>query len=552
MNDFPPEEHKPHPLHKLSLPPHSLGLPERLADGAAMREMDRHAIEEIGMSGAVLMENAARAVVEALLREALLNKPRAHVVVCCGKGNNGGDGFAIARLLSNRGFSLTVVDAGEATTDDARLNQRLWQHFGNSVTFPSADATRIIGEADVLVDAIFGTGLERPVTGAYREWIETFNANSDAFKIAVDLPSGVSSDDSFILGVATRCNLTIALQAGKIGCFQFPGAGYAGRIEIADISIPEHWPDAEPGTGDEPDEVWGKDKGTWLLNDAFISSLMPERPFDAHKGTFGHLLTICGSVGMGGAAMLASMSALKNGAGLVTACVPSTLRDRLPGQPPEIMTLSPSVCPDHFREEHAGFVLDAAESRNAVVLGCGIGVHSQTAGFVRQLCAEIEKPLLIDADGLNNLDEETLAERSGPTVITPHPRELSRLCGLSVSEIQDARVSTVRRMAREWGVVLLLKGTHTVIGCPEGAVFINNTGSERLATAGSGDVLSGIIGGFMAQGLTPAASAWSGAFLHGRAADCLAAEDASRLLTASDLFRGLELARASLPDVSRT
>ena len=249
---------------------------------------------------------------------------------------------------------------------------------------------------------------------------------------------------------------------------------------------------------------------------------------------------------MGGAASLTCLGALKNGAGLATACVPNELRDSLPGQAPEIMTVTPHNAPEFFTEEHAEFVEQLAESRDAVVLGCGLGVHSQTAGVVQQLTRHLEGPLLIDADGLNNLDEETLKERLGIAVITPHPRELSRLSGQSVTEIQESRIATVRRLSQEWNVVLLLKGAFTVIGSPDARVFINPTGNSALSTAGSGDVLSGFIGAFLAQGLSPLNATLTGAFLHGLAADCFIEQNDTSYMVASDLFEGLRLARNSI------
>ena len=283
-----------------------------------------------------------------------------------------------------------------------------------------------------------------------------------------------------------------------------------------------------------------------MLTAEFVSELIPERLPDAHKGSSGHLLTVCGSSGMGGAASLSSTAALKSGAGLVSACVPRELRDNLPGQAAEVMTVSPHNSSEYFSEEDADFVVQLASVRNAVVLGCGLGVHSQTAAFVQHLTKHLQGPLLIDADGLNNLDDATLQERLDTAVITPHPRELSRLCGQSVTEIQQNRIATVRRLAQEWNVVLLLKGAYTVIGSPDGHIFINPTGNSALATAGSGDVLSGFIGGFLAQGLSPLNAALTGAYMHGLAAECFTKKTNSNYMLASDLFEGLLLARNML------
>ena len=523
---------------KLSVPEwHDPSLPwaqfQRLADSKAMRALDRCAIEELGLPGLLLMENAARSVADLVAAEILRERPKAWVVVCCGRGNNGGDGFAAARLLANRGFRVSVIDAGEAKTEDARTNQQLWTHFGESVSFPSPEATRWLEQADVILDAIFGIGLEREVEGAYREWIETINANPHAIRVALDVPSGVDSDDSRVHGVAVRCHHTVCFQVGKPGCFQQPGAEHCGKVTIPDISIPTHWPEESPGI--------------WKLTRQATRGLLPAVPEDSHKGRFGHLLTVCGSVGMGGAATLAATAALKSGTGLVSAFVPERFRDRLPNQPPEVMTLSSPGSADRLTPEHTDAALRHAASRNAVVLGCGLGSHPETGEFVRAFVVEAEVPLLVDADGLNHLSGQDLAERSGPTVLTPHPKELSRLCGQSVAEIQTSRIATARHWAQEWEVVLVLKGSRTVVAAPDGAVFLNPTGNAGLATAGSGDVLSGMIGGFLAQGCSPLAAALVGVYLHGLAADTLVQVGLlPSALIASDLFRGIGLARQGL------
>ena len=512
-----------------------------------MREMDRYALEDLGIEGLVLMENAARSVADWLTENKLKNDPYARVVVCCGKGNNGGDGFAIARLLANRGYNIHVVDAGDAKKVAARKNQLLWKQFGDSTTFPNVKASRLIKEADILIDAIFGIGIEHPIEGAYREWIEIFNSNKMALHVAVDIPSGVSTDESRILGIATHCQHTITFQTAKLGCFQHPGVLYSGKVHITDISIPEIWPEKiHTKVDDDENSIFISSPFTYLLTAEFVCELIPERLPDAHKGSSGHLLTVCGSSGMGGAASLSSTAALKSGAGLVSACVPRELLDNLPGQSAEVMTISPYNSSEYFTDEHADFVLQLASERNAVVLGCGLGLHPQTKAFVQHLKKHLQGPLLIDADGLNNLDDTTMQEKHATFVITPHPLELSRLCGLSVTEIQQNRIATVRRLAKEWNVVLLLKGPYTVIGNPEGHIFINPTGNSLLATAGSGDVLSGFIGGFLSQGMSNLNATLIGAYLHGLAAECFTKNKNSYCMLASDLFEGLQLARNML------
>ena len=518
---------------KLIFKDHQFQLLQRLCSASEMQEMDRRAIQEIGIPGIVLMENAARSVADWVEQNGLQTHSQAKVVVCCGKGNNGGDGFAIARLLKNRNYDVVVIEAGKAKTDDATLNQTLWQQFGKSVDFSSEAGCATLAKAEFIIDAIFGTGLERSIEGNYRDWIERINDNTEAVKIGVDIPSGIHSDLGQVMAVAVKCQHTLTFQVGKQGCYQYPGVQYAGEVIVTNISIPPYWP--------------LQTKPTYLLTNPFIQQMLPARTPAAHKGTYGHLLTICGSSGMAGAALLASMAAIKSGCGLVSACVPFALRDAFLGQCPELMTLSPKTGSQHyFSSSHLSFVETEIEKRDAVVLGCGLGQTPHTKKFVRQLVSSISKPLLIDADGLNCISGKLLKKRTAPTVITPHPRELSRLSGLTTTEIQKNRIGIVRKLAQEWGVILLLKGARTVVSDPTGRVFINPSGNEGMATGGSGDVLSGIIGSFLSQQCSPLQAALLGVYLHGSAGDCQTASLSPSYLSASDLIHGLNKARLLL------
>lgn len=506
---------------------------QRLCDATEMQAMDQNAIQKIGIPSIVLMENAAHSVAAWLDQNHLQANRQAKIVVCCGQGNNGGDGFAIARLLKNRHHEVTVIEAGAIKTEDAQLNQTLWQQFGKSVLWGSKRSMAILDQADFIVDAIFGTGLERAVEGLYKDWIERINQNRNAVKIGVDIPSGIHADNGQVMGIALECQHTMAFQVGKQGCYQYPGARFAGKMAIADISIPPHWS--------------SQAKPTYLLTEDFVQANLPMRTADSHKGSYGHLFTICGSAGMGGAAQLASFAALKNGSGLVSACVPRILQDGFLGISPEVMTLSSQKgSPHYFMVSHLPFVESEVKKRDAVVLGCGIGQMPSTKKFVQQLVSSISQPLLIDADGLNCINSQLLMKRSASTVITPHPRELSRLCGLTPTEIQKNRIAVCRKFAQQWQVVLLLKGAYTVIGDPEGRIFINPTGNEGMATAGAGDVLSGIIGSFLSQNCSPLQATLLGAYLHGLAGDCLKATLSASYMSASDLMQGLNQARRML------
>ena len=513
--------------------PQNISKLQRLCNAAEMHKMEQRALQKWGIPSIVLMENAARSVADWLTQNPLAHAPQSKIVVCCGKGNNGGDGFAVARLLKNRHFDVTTLEAGPAQTKDARLNQQLWKKFGKGTIWASQKRAKRLQHAEIIVDALFGTGLARPIVGAYQDWVAHINQNTKALKIAVDLPSGIDSDTGQVLGAAVACHHTLSFQVGKQGCYQPPGAQFAGEVGVVDISVPTYWTATA--------------KPTYLLTKSFIRAALPARIADSHKGTYGHLLTLCGSAGMGGAAHLAAHAALKNGTGLVSACVPKCLQDGFLATCPEVMTVSPRQGAAHeFTKSHLPFVKAEIQKRDAVVVGCGLGQAEGTKQFVQHLVASVAHPMLLDADGLNNITGSFLEKRTAPTVITPHPRELSRLCGLTLEAIQKNRLEVCRTYAQQWGVVLVLKGSHSVIGDPEGRVFINPTGNEGMATAGAGDVLSGIIGGFLAQGCAPLQAAVLGAYLHGLAGDCRKEKLASAYMSAGDLIHGLNAAHRRL------
>lgn len=536
----------------------------RLASNEEMRAMDSHAIETLGLPGRVLMENAAAGL--AACASALMEpgKSGGRVVVCCGWGNNGGDGFAAARLLVNRGHQVTVVwipgggQAGGGDASAAAGNREAWRQFGACLDWPGdrQKAEAALSHAHLLVDALFGTGLGRPVAGDAASLIEAINtiAKPNGIPVvAADIPSGIHGDTGQVMGVAVDCTHTISFQAGKPGCYLHPGKDYSGKVEVIPISIPETWPPGNPGT--------------YLLTRAFAAAALPVRPSGGHKGTFGHLLAVCGSAGMGGAALMAGRSALKAGTGLVTMAVPRPLLDRFLSAAPELMTLAPSTTleagpvpghfPGFFREEDAPGILAAAGSRSAVIVGCGLGRADATVAFVRRLVAEAPGPLLIDADGLFAMEPGHLKAGRGDkgdrdsVVITPHMGELSRLSGIPAEELAGDRIKWARRLAAEWGVVLVMKGPGTVIAAPEGDVFINPTGDHGLASGGTGDVLSGIIGGLLAQGCKSLVAALLGVYLHGLARDCQREMVNARYFTATDLMEGINLALMELEGKGR-
>jgi NAD(P)H-hydrate epimerase len=543
-----------------------LHLLERVCTAAEMRRMDDHAIRVWGLPGRLLMENAGREVAahtQRLLRAqragagapggaiaggpgggavhgAAAGGPAGHghrtaVAVCCGTGNNGGDGYVAARLLRNAGVPCTVIRIGVPQTEDARANAEAWTQFGPILEWGAdeGECRAVLARAPGLVDALYGTGLSRGLEGPVRELIAAMNAAPAPVKVAADVPSGVHADTGAILGDAVRATHTVCFQVGKIGAYQYPGAGYCGAVTVVPVSIPRAWaPEAA---------------ATYRLTRKFAAALLPPRPAHGHKGTFGHLFAVCGSAGLGGAAELCGLAAAKVGTGLVTLAVPKALQDRFLAGAPELMTYAPDGgTTEHFDAVHADGLAAEAAKRDAVVLGCGLGRAWETGALVESLLPRLRGPVLVDADGLYHLTSDAVAEWDVPAVLTPHPGELARLSGLPVAELERDRVGHARELARRWGLVLVLKGAGTVVAAPDGTVFLNPTGDQGLATGGTGDVLSGVIGGFLAQGLAPLPAALAGVYVHGLARDLTRPVLSSASFTATDLVRGLNDALRSL------
>lgn len=460
-----------------------------LAGAEAMRALDRHTIEVLGVPGEVLMESAGRAVVEVVLAR---RPSRVHVV--CGPGHNGGDGLVAARHLAALGVAVDVALLAEPRGDAAAQWER-----ARAAGVREGDG---VG-ADLIVDAVFGTGLARAVEGPAARAIERIN-EAGVPVVAVDLPSGLDADRGAELGVAVRATETVTFGLPKPGLALEPGRSLAGRITVARIGIPDHAPGVVPDA-----RVW---------TPAAAAEHLPERPADGHKGRFGHVLVAAGSQGKTGAAALAARAALRAGAGLVSVACPAGVNDILEQKCTEAMTEPVPDTPSRaFAAAAEDALLALAESRDVVALGPGIGREPETEAMVRSLVKRLTKPLVLDADGLNAFQGRP--EELRASVITPHPGEAARLLGISSAEIQADRLGAARRLAEVTGAVVVLKGAATVIAAREGPPLINPTGGPALATGGSGDVLTGVVAAFLAQGLPARDAAGLGAFVHGLAAD---------------------------------
>ena len=541
----------------------------QVVTAAEMRQIDSETIERIGIPGIVLMETAGSAIVRSIRRD---YPDCQRIGVFVGKGNNGGDGLVIARQLAHAGREVHIflVSPADSFAGDAQTNLQIAQNLG----LPMEDAVTAISQTrcELFVDAIFGTGLRRPVVGEIAEWIEKIN-RLPVPVIAVDLPSGLDADTGKLLGACVRADKTVTIGLPKRGLLLHPGAEFAGKLEIADIGFPKQVVDAQ-NIG--VNWTTAQDAAFWL----------PPRPRASHKGSYGRVLVVAGSTGMTGAAALASEAALRIGAGLVTLAIPKSLNPILEVKLSEVMTLPlPETEAGSLAESAAASILEFAEKTKSVMaIGPGLSQHPETVSLVHKLIqAKSAFGRVIDADGLNALaqtitshdagmardrppqygsttsrDDDMVEDRSPPyasgtvargpvpralsntnTVLTPHLGEMARLIGKPIRAIEADRIGTAQQFAQERGVTLLLKGAPTVTACRDGSTWINSTGNPGMATAGMGDVLTGIIAGLMAQGLSGETAAVLGSYLHGLAGDIAAESLGMHGLIARDVLNAV-------------
>jgi NAD(P)H-hydrate epimerase len=516
----------------------------KLLTTETMRELERRAMAN-GIASLDLMERAGVATAAAIVEHFAGSAPRSLLIVA-GKGNNGGDGFVVARLLAARGWEVTVLLLAEPLklTGDAAVNLA---RLPVSCVIPCPDLATLHGEegrfkgASVIVDALFGTGLKSELRGVEAEAIALMDASGRPV-VSVDIPSGVDASTGRVLGVAVRAALTVTFAAAKLGHLLYPGAELTGQLQVADIGIPRSLMDAASGVD--------------LVDHQLASTLIRPRRPNAHKGELGHCLIIAGSTGKSGAAALAANSAVRGGAGLVTLAAPATLNPVLEIKTTEAMTFPLS---DGGRGYLDRSVLPVIEElligKRVVAIGPGLGWQSETAQLVQALIRTVPLPLVIDADGLNALSEDlsALQDRRSPAVIlTPHPGEMARLAGCSVSEVNADRLGIASSFARTNNVYLILKGARTVIASPDGGVAINGSGNPGMASGGMGDVLTGLLSALLSQGYDPLTVCRLGVFVHGYAGDLVAKEKGEMGLCASDLQERLpyaiyQLLSAALP-----
>jgi ADP-dependent NAD(P)H-hydrate dehydratase / NAD(P)H-hydrate epimerase len=496
----------------------------RLVGSGEMREIDRTAIEVLGVPSLTLMDRAGRAVAEAALA---LASAKGRFVVVCGGGNNGGDGYVAARLLRGAGRDVRVLSLvpAERLSPDARAVREQAERAGVAVDEAGELAALEAGVGDVVVDAILGTGLARAPEGAFAGAIALVEAArvAGARVLAVDVPSGLSADTGRPLGPCVQADRTVTFGFQKRGLVLYPGARLAGEVSVADIGLPA-------------EAARRVSVGCELLSDVEARLLLPPRAPDAHKGDAGRLLVVAGSPGKTGAANLALTGALRGGAGLVTlAARAEVLPFALAGRPEAMSAVLPGQGPLGRADLPA--LLALAREADAIALGPGIPRGGETRELILALLSRAGKPAVVDADGLNALADggAPLPDLGVALLLTPHPGEMARLCGASVQEVQADRIGVAAARARAWRATVVLKGARTVVADPEGPPSVVPTGNAGLASGGTGDVLAGLCGALLAGGLPPPAAGRVGAFVHGRAGDLVTRQTGERGLVAGDL-----------------
>ncbi len=520
----------------------------KILTAAQMGEVDRLTTERYLIPSILLMENAGRSFVDELAKACpKLNRKR--ILILCGRGNNGGDGFVAARYLALGGAdpSILLFTDPEKLRGDALSNCRIANAMGLPIqTLPKvANARAYLRKTsvpDVIVDALFGTGLSKPIGADFRPVIEWINkASSSAFVAAVDIPSGISADSAIIPGPAVKADLTVTFSALKLAHIFPPASDFAGKVVLAPIGSP-------------PDLFENPEYRMNLIDSAQVRRALPRRARDSHKGTFGHVYVVAGSRGKSGAALMTGFAALRSGAGLVTLWLPKSLQRSVVGKFPELMTeFLPETEDGSSAKAGAERVIPQLEQADALVLGPGLTTHTSTRKLTWELVRRSPVPIVLDADGINAFvpPAEPLRNEEGqPLIITPHPGEMSRLIGKKISDVQKNRLETARECAERHHCYVILKGFQTVIATPAGETFINSTGNPGMATGGTGDILAGMIGRFVASwrcrhtpgrhrrtGHADLADYLSAAvYLHGSAGDLAAEKDSAESLIATDLL----------------
>ncbi len=509
----------------------------KICTAEEIKDLDKKAVSNFKIPSLLLMENAARGLVDQI--EAHCGSVTGkRIVILCGSGNNGGDGMGAARHLRMRGAEAIVylLSPIDKISGDAKTMLDTWIATGGSLhvigSFSFKELAKTISTCHLVIDALLGTGLSHPVHGHYVKAIETIK-HARVPVISVDIPSGISADTGEMLGIAVRANYTFTMGLPKRGLFLRDGLEHRGTWDVVDIGFPKEL------------VAQGNIKVN-LVNPADLKGFTPSRRLGAHKGDFGHLLIIGGSKGKSGAPAMAALAALRSGTGLVTVALPKSI-DSIASTVMEAMTLpSPETDNGTLSLQSEKMLLKAIEEKEAVAIGPGLSQDHETVQLVISLIPHITAPMVIDADGINALatNLSVLKKKKGPVILTPHPGEMGRLLGISSAAVQKDRIEIASAFSIKWDVIVVLKGAHTVIATPEANVFLSNTGNPGMATGGTGDALTGIIGAGLAQGIAPTDAAIWGVVLHGLAGDLAKETQGEISLITSDLI-------AKIPEAMR-
>ncbi len=491
-----------------------------------MREMDRRAITEFGIAQELLMENAGEATYFVI--KDIFGPEKKSVTVFCGIGNNGGDGLVVARKLNSLGWNpeIILLGEGEKFKGSAKTNYEIIKKIGLKILsfVQKAEIYESMATSDIIIDALLGTGLDREVTGDFLECINLIN-DSEKPVISIDIPSGINGDTARVMGKAVQTDITVTYGLPKIGNILFPGYTYGGKLFSTYISFPP--------------EMYNNKKLKIGINGL---QPIPVRPLDSHKGSCGKVLFVAGSSSYLGAPYFSALSFLKAGGGLTFLATPEIVAPHIAANGHEIVLLPlKSTDTGSLSLENKSAILNSADQCDMVVIGPGLSLNTDTKILVKAIIAEIDKPMLIDGDGLTAISEDLqiLKSRSAPTVLTPHPGEMARLIDESIEELEQHKIDILQKKAAEWNAIIVLKGAHSQIGLPDGRIFINMTGNPGMATAGSGDVLAGTIPAMFGIGFDITDAVLMGVFVHGFAGDLAANDIGEDGLLAGDIMNYL-------------
>ncbi|CUX61644.1 Bifunctional NAD(P)H-hydrate repair enzyme Nnr [Clostridium sp. C105KSO15] len=491
-----------------------------LVTGGQMKQVDRYTIENIGIPSLVLMERAALAVMEEVMKH---GQKTDRIWVLCGNGNNGADGVAAARMLHLKGYKVfALLVAGKEKGSSEYLTQvSIAEHTGVNL---AGFSDLIPGTCDILIDALFGVGLDREILGRYREILETIRRCQPKFTVAVDIPSGIHSDTGQIMGIALKADITVTFGYEKLGTMLYPGKEYSGKVLVADIGFP----------GESLERL----KTEYFTLDPEDVKQLPKRPAYSNKGSFGKVLVVAGSKNMSGAAYLSALAAYRTGAGLVKIFTVEENRTILQtGLPEAIITTYEAGEAEAGTERFKELLLKQCEWATAIVLGPGLGQEGYVRNLVEEVLANAYVPIVLDADGLGTIasNPELTSYFTENIIVTPHLGEMARLTGSAVETIQKQLIITAREYADRYGITCVLKDAVTIGALKDQRTYVNGSGNSAMAKAGSGDVLTGIIAGLLALGLEESDAAAFGVWLHGRAGDMIKEKQGEHSLLAREL-----------------